>query len=118
MTSKSPVRVEFAPEVLKVLKRLRKKYPNIAADLKDLTDRLEQGETPGDHIHGVGYTVYKARVRNRDAQKGKSGGYRVVYYVRTANSVIIITMYSKTERADISAEELKQIIKEYEPPED
>jgi len=117
MTSKSPVRVDFAPEVLRVLKRLRKKYPNVAADLKDLTDRLEQGETPGDQIQGVGYTVYKARVRNQDTQKGKSGGYRVIYYVRTANSVIVITMYAKSERADVSTGRIKQIIEEYEQPE-
>lgn len=118
MTNKPSVRVEFAPEFLKVLKRLRKKYPHITDDLKGLIDRLEQGETPGDQIQGAGYTVYKARVRNRDTRKGKSGGYRVIYYIRTANMVIIITMYAKTERADISVEQIKHIIEEYEPPED
>ncbi len=49
-------------------------------DLNPVLIQLEAGETPGDRIQGLGsYRVYKARIRNSDAQRGKSGGYRVVY---------------------------------------
>jgi len=75
---------------------------------------LEEGETPGDHIPGVGYTVYKVRVKSSDLSKGKSGGYRVIYYVRLPTNVILITIYIKNERVDITPEEIRRLIDEYE----
>ena len=68
---------------------------------------------PGDQVPGVGYSVYKVRVRNSDLQKGKSGGYRVLYYIRTANLLVLLTIYIKSEQADISLDMLRSIIKEY-----
>jgi mRNA-degrading endonuclease RelE of RelBE toxin-antitoxin system len=75
---------------------------------------LRAGEVPGDQIQGVGYTVYKARVKNSDLQRGKSGGYRIVYYLRTTTTLILLTIYAKSQQADVSTEELRQIIKEVE----
>lgn len=75
---------------------------------------MRAGEVPGDQIQGVGYTVYKARVKNSDLQRGKSGGYRIVYYLRTTTTLILLTIYAKSQQADVSTEELRQIIKEVE----
>ena len=58
--------------------------------------------------------VYKLRVRNSDIQKGKSGGYRLIYYVQTSTGIILLTIYAKSEQVDIAVEEIQQIIKEYE----
>jgi mRNA-degrading endonuclease RelE of RelBE toxin-antitoxin system len=69
-----------------------------------------RGDTPGDQVQGVKYTVYKVRVRNSDTRKGKSGGYRVIYYVRTADHIILIAVSSKTERTDITSDELRRLI--------
>jgi mRNA-degrading endonuclease RelE of RelBE toxin-antitoxin system len=55
--------------------------------LKTLVNQLEQGETPGDQIQGTGHSVYKVRLPNTDAQRGKSGGYRVIYYLKTSSKV-------------------------------
>jgi mRNA-degrading endonuclease RelE of RelBE toxin-antitoxin system len=112
MTNNPPVQVEATPRFTKVLRKLRKKYPNIVADLTPLLDVLAQGETPGDQVTSVGYTAYKARIPNRDAQRGKSGGYRVIYYIRTAQRVILIDIYSKSEQVDISPEEIRRLIEE------
>ena len=76
MKNKPHISVVAFPIFLKALKRLNKKYPNVADDLRDLTDQLEAGQTPGDQIQGLKYTVYKARLRNRAASRGKSGGFR------------------------------------------
>ncbi len=73
-----------------------------------MLDRLEQGETPGDQLQGIGYTVYKVRVKNSDAQRGKSGGYRVIYYVQTEEHITMLAMYSKSDQADIGAETLRR----------
>jgi mRNA-degrading endonuclease RelE of RelBE toxin-antitoxin system len=71
---------------------------------------LESGQTPGDRVSGVHYTVYKVRVRNTDVPKGKSGGYRVIYYMRTADNIVIVMMYSKSEREDVDADEIRRVI--------
>lgn len=71
-------------------------------------------ELPGDHIAGVNYTVFKVRLKNSNIQKGKSGGYRVIYYVRTANSIILATIYSKSDRVDVDAEVIEDVIAQYE----
>ena len=54
------------------------------------------------------------RIRNSDIQKGKSGGYRIIYYVKTAKGIILLTVYAKSEQADIPADEIMGIIVEYE----
>lgn len=59
----------------------------------------------------VGYDVYKVRLPNPSAQRGKRGGFRVIYYVHVEDHVIIITVYSKTERETILADQIKQAIK-------
>jgi mRNA-degrading endonuclease RelE of RelBE toxin-antitoxin system len=72
----------------------------------------------GDQIQGVGYTTYKACVKNSDARRGKSGGYRVIYYIRTTDRLILLTIYAKTKQTDISVEEIRRIIDEVENSED
>lgn len=68
----------------------------------------------GEQISGIGYEVFKLRVRNSDIQKGKSGGYRLIYYIKTENGIILLTIYTKSEQADIAANEIRSIIAEYE----
>jgi mRNA-degrading endonuclease RelE of RelBE toxin-antitoxin system len=110
VTAKPPVRVEIAIPVVKKLKRIFSEYPHVYDDLQELIHRLERGETPGDHMKGVGYTVYKVRVRNTDALRGKRGGYRAIYYIRTADHIILISIYSKTDRINIEADEIGRLI--------
>jgi len=114
MTDNPPVKVSFSPFFLKGLKRLRKKYPRVSDDIRPVIEQIEQGETPGDQVQRVGYTVYKVRVRNRDAQRGKSGGYRVVYYLQRGDSVLMVTVYSKSDVDDIPPEEIARMIDESE----
>jgi len=46
--------------------------------------------------------------------KGKSGGYRVIYYLRTVTLVTLIMIYSKTEQTDIDPETIRRLIEELE----
>jgi len=112
-----PIKIEFALNFRRSLKQIKKHYHHAAEDLKSLTDRLEQGEVVGDQIQGVGYTVYKARVPNRDAQKGQSGGYRVIYYLKTAALIYLLDIYSKNSQQNIQSKTIRRIIaEEIEPP--
>jgi mRNA-degrading endonuclease RelE of RelBE toxin-antitoxin system len=108
------VLVSYSDAFKRQLKRLSRKYRRIRSDVEPLITQLEAGETPGDQIQGTGYTVYKVRVKNSDAQRGKSGGYRVIYYLATQDSVLLVTIYSKTEQSDIDDAEVARIISEEE----
>jgi mRNA-degrading endonuclease RelE of RelBE toxin-antitoxin system len=107
--------VLFTAEFKRSLRRLAKRYRNVRRDVEPLVDRLAAGETPGDRVRGTGHVVYKVRVPNADARRGTSGGYRVVYYVQTAERVVLVTIYSKSDQGNVSAAALRRII-EGEPP--
>ena len=107
------MKVEYTAEILKNLRKLARSYRHIEKDFKPLLNQLTAGETPGDKITAVGYSVYKVRVKNSDIQKGKSAGYRVIYYLRTEEACTLITAYSKSDQQDMPANLLKGIIEQH-----
>jgi mRNA-degrading endonuclease RelE of RelBE toxin-antitoxin system len=106
------VRIEFTPTFKRNLKALAKKYRHIRSDVQPIIEQLQTGGIPGDQVPGVGYTIFKVRIRNSDIQKGKSSGYRMIYYLKTGDRIILITIYSKLDQGDISSQRIQQIIKE------
>jgi mRNA-degrading endonuclease RelE of RelBE toxin-antitoxin system len=120
MRSEPPpsIQVEYTADFKRDLKRLHKKYRNVRADVNHFVRRLEAGETPGSQVQGTGYTVYKARVRSSNLGRGKSGGYRVLYYLKTAARIVLLTIYAKSASEDISITRIRRIVREHElPPE-
>ena len=114
MTDQPFIQVEASPTFNRNLRVLAKKYRSIQNDIQPIIEQLEQGELPGDQIPGVGYAVFKLRVRNSDIPKGKSSGYRLIYYVKTATGIILLTVYTKSEQVDIAAKDVQGIIAEYD----
>ena len=110
MTDKSFVKVDASPTFKRNLKKLAKKYRNIRSDIELIIKELQNGELPGNQISGIGYKVFKLRVKNSDVAKGKSGGYRLIYYCKTATGIILLTIYTKSEQIDIVAEDIRRII--------
>lgn len=108
------VQVEASPTFRRNLRTLAKKYRHIRDDVQPIIEQLEQGKLPGDRIAAVGYEVFKLRIRNSDVQKGKSGGYRLLYYVKTEINIILLTIYTKSEQANIEADDVRSIIADYE----
>ncbi len=76
------MKIETTPQFERALKALKKRYRNIVTNLEPLFTQLRAGQVPGDKIQHANFDVYKVRLKNIDAGKGKSGGYRVIYYVR------------------------------------
>lgn len=107
--------VRYAAQFSKDLDRLARKYPRVIDEAESLITALKNDERPGDKIPHVGYDVYKVRLRNPSARRGKSGGFRVIYYVQLADRVILLTIYSKTEQTDISPDEIRQVLQELLP---
>ena len=106
--------VEFTPEFKRNIRQLAKKYRQLQADVQPVIAQLEAGQTPGTQIPKTGYTVFKVRIKNSDIQKGKRSGYHMIYYLKTPKTVLLITIYSKAEQEDVSAEQIRRIIREHE----
>ncbi len=107
------VSLEVSSEFKRNLRVLAKRYRHIRSDLEPLLAQLQAGESPGNQISGIDYPVFKVRVKNSDAKRGKSGGYRVIYYLRTKTTVTLITLYSKSDQGDISNSKIRQIIESH-----
>lgn len=103
-------KVIFTPEFEREIKHLKRKYPAVTGEVRKIVVQLENDERPGDKIPGVGYEVYKVRLSNPSASRGKSGGFRLIYYVKISDEVFLISIYSKTEQINVSAENIQEII--------
>jgi mRNA-degrading endonuclease RelE of RelBE toxin-antitoxin system len=104
------------PEFKRSLKILSKRYRHIRSDVQPIIEQLQSGEIMGDQIPNIPYTVFKVRIKNSDNQKGKSGGYRFIYYLKTSTTIVLVTIYSKSDQEDIAINLLKQIIESFTPP--
>ena len=108
------VQVEYTPEFKRNLRALAKKYRHIRSDIQPVIEQLEAGEVIGDQVPRTRHTIFKVRVRNSDIQKGKRSGYRLIYHLKTPTNVILVTIYSKLDQADISAERIRRTLIEFD----
>lgn len=106
--------VKFTSLFKRRLKGLAKKYRRIQADIQPVLDQLLLGDLTGDQIAGTTYTVYKVRAKNSDAQSGKSGGCRLIYQIESSTYIILHLIYSKSEQATITCDEIQAIIDAYQ----
>ncbi|HRF97876.1 MAG TPA: hypothetical protein PLZ51_21860 [Aggregatilineales bacterium] len=107
-----PTKINTPRQFVKKLSRLLRKYPQLLPEFDALREQIARDERPGDLIPHVGYEVYKVRLKNPDSKKGKSGGFRVVYYVRFVDRVTMLSIYSKTEEQDMSPQTIIQILED------
>ena len=90
-------------------KRLAKKYPSLKNDLAALIDRLTDNPEQG---IALGNNFYKIRLSIASKGKGKSGGARVITFVKViASTVFLSSIYDKGEKETISNKELQQVFK-------
>ncbi|MHB8626118.1 MAG: type II toxin-antitoxin system RelE/ParE family toxin [Aggregatilineales bacterium] len=102
-----PTTVSASDRFQTEFKRLARKYPAVTQQVGVLIGKLENDQRPGDKIPHVGYDVYKVRVANPSAARGKRGGFRVIYYVQLIDSVVLVTIYAKTEKFDVSPDDIR-----------
>ena len=105
--------LSYTTEFKRALRKLSRRYRSLRTDLQPLLDDLSEGKTPGDQLQNTRYPTFKVRVKNSDAQKGKRGGYRVIYYLQKAEETVLVTLYSKSDQADIASEDVHRIIEKY-----
>lgn len=117
MSNETPlVQIDLTPEYKLNLRKLSKKYRQIRSDVQPIIEQLQGGNFIGDRIPGMAeeYVILKLRIKNSNIQKGKSAGYRLIYQVESPTSVLLLTIYSKSDQEDISPHEIRSILAEFD----
>lgn len=101
--------VSSIPLFDKQTKRLGKKYPSIKKDLAKLIGKMADDPCQGKPL---GNNFYKIRMAITSKGKGKSGGARVVTFVKVArNTVYLASIFDKSKKSTIADKELEKIFK-------
>ncbi len=106
-----------SPAFLSDVTHLQRKFHRIGKDLKKFFDR-ELSIDPrkcGDKIPGVP-GAWKARCGIPSANVSKSDGLRLIYLIsNTHQGVVLVMIYHKKERADVSRPELRRAVEKALP---
>ncbi|MBY0482421.1 MAG: type II toxin-antitoxin system RelE/ParE family toxin [Chitinophagaceae bacterium] len=103
--------IELSANFKKEAKRLTKKYPSLKTELAELFSELEENPKTGTPL---GNDIYKIRLAIASKNKGKSGGARVLLFVKvTLTTVLLFSIYSKSEIENLTDKEIKELIKDY-----
>ena len=91
-------------------RRLSKKYPSLANELASLVESLKIAPQQGTPI---GSNCFKIRLAIASKNKGKSGGGRIITnVVVTEGNVYLLTVYDKSEKENLTINELKDLLKQ------
>jgi len=104
--------IKTLPIFDKKIKFLKKKNPNIKKDFLSFLEQLKKEPTSAIHIKG---NVFKKRMQNSSNNKGKSSGYRVYYFYKDKDGVVVLLyIYTKKEFSNLSDEFVDELVKECE----
>lgn len=96
----------------KHLKFLAKKYPSLKKDYFLLLQSLEINPSMGTPL---GKSCYKIRLKIASKSAGKSGGARVITYVKIERKrITLLDIYDKGDKDTIPDKELSGLIKKAE----
>ena len=103
--------VELSDNFKKEAKRLVKKYRSLKTELAKLFIELEENPTLGTPL---GNDIYKIRLAIASKNKGKSGGARVLSFVKvTQTTVLLFSIYCKGEVHNLTDKQIQALIKDY-----
>ncbi len=104
-------KVELTENFKKEAKKLIKQYASLRVEIADLGKELSINPTIGTPL---GNDIYKIRIAIASKNKGKSGGARIITYVKILNeTVFLLSIYNKGEKDSISDNEIKELLKDY-----
>lgn len=101
--------VTLSENFKKEAKKLQKKFPSLKQELAVLFTALETNPTMG---ISLGSNIYKIRISIASKNKGKSGGARILSYVKITNlNVLLFSIYNKGDINNLSDNEIQNLIK-------
>ena len=104
------MKILFSDNFLKEAKALSKKYKLLKSDLQQAIYEIEASKDLG---VSLGLNLFKKRVKNSSIPTGKSGGFRVIIFAQIKNKIILISIFSKTEKESLSDAELSTLLQKY-----
>ncbi len=114
LTESFPIEIRLTSDFRKQVRKLEKRYRKIQFDLQPILMQIQMGEIIGDRLQGIDAEVFKVRIRNSDVNRGKSGGYRMIYWLKLPECVVLLDIYSKSDRDDIEINTIQNIITEFD----
>jgi mRNA-degrading endonuclease RelE of RelBE toxin-antitoxin system len=103
-------KVIATPIFKRELKRLARKYHSLKDEFAELIESLEEDPEQGTPL---GHDCYKIRLSIASKGKGKSGGARVITHIAVSDTTVyLLSIYDKSEQADITDKELKALLKQ------
>jgi mRNA-degrading endonuclease RelE of RelBE toxin-antitoxin system len=104
-------KIELTDNFKREAKKLNKKYPSLRSEIETLGKHLAKDPMIGDPL---GNNVYKIRLSIASKNKGKSGGARIISFVKIIQqTVFLLSIYSKGERSTITNMEIQELLKDY-----
>jgi len=97
------------PTFDKNAKKIAKRDKLLYQDLQKLFKTLINNPKSGTFL---GNNCYKIRLQNSSANRGKSGGYRIISYYYNQETLGLLTIYSKSNRENIFENEIDELIVE------
>ena len=104
------IKIILLKDFLKDVKQLRKRYRRVEEDVEELVAEIERDNFRGNLMPGFGREVYKVRLANRSAGRGRRGGFRVIYSLLNENTVVFHHIYSKSDKDDVSEGEVHRML--------
>ncbi len=100
--------LKLTPDFERSIKRLAKRYRSLPTELNQLMQELRVRPETG---KSIGHGCYKIRLAIASKGTGKRGGARVITYVRVVQeTVFLLAIYDKSERASISDQQVRELI--------
>ena len=109
-----PIQFTFSRDFLKDVKQLRKRFRRIEDDIDSLLEEMEDTGYRGDRVPHVGEELFKVRLSNISARRGKSGGFRAIYLHEDEDALTFLHIYSKSDKNDVSASEIRRMLRNLE----
>ena len=102
--------VLYTEKFKKQAKKLKKKYPSFKNDIIEFENIVKEDYEKGTLLLE---NIYKIRIKIESKKKGKSGGARIIYYVIINDlQIIVLTIYDKSEKDNISKAEIIELLKD------
>ena len=107
-----PIKFVYTVPFLNDIRRLRKRYRLVVDDLDALLAEMQDKDYRGAYVPGYDLAIYKVRLANRSARRGKRGGFRAIYHPLDDHNFLFLHIYSKSDKGDVGASEMRKLLRD------
>ena len=102
--------IEIVESFKKDVKKLQKKFKNIKSDIIKFSQNIYENLLKAVSLGG---NYYKVRISNSSIPTDKSSGFRIVLLLVVDEKIVLLRIYSKTEKENLTDEEFQNLFTLY-----